>query len=194
MSNELRTDFTAAERNTIIQGLRDEYGDREFSDELVLLECQDLWRKGCHNLEHCDDCRGCGKTGYDVGSNCSLLDWEKRHPEYKDDALAKRLKELRDEVAGVQREDITKRLLEKGYIKVQWSQWNDGELIKSDVKLYQPGSKDLKADLMDAVENWKNMWGEDFMLPYIKLDATDGKIMDLRTEYGDEYEIWEVVE
>lgn len=193
MSNELRTDFTTDERNTIIAGLRDEYGDREFSEELILLECQDLWRKGCHNLEHCDDCRGCGKTGYDVGSNCGLLDWEKRHPEYKDDELAKRLKELRDEVAGVQREDITKRLIEKGYVKVQWSQFNDGEMTKSDVKLYQPGSKDLKADLMDAVENWNNMMGDQALVRYVDLNATSGKILDLRTEYGDEYEIWEIV-
>ena len=44
MSEKLRTDFTADERNTIISGLRDEYGDREFSEELILLECQDLWR------------------------------------------------------------------------------------------------------------------------------------------------------
>lgn len=188
MSNELRTDFTKAERDTVICGLRDEYGNREFSEELILLECQDLWRKGCHNIENGTECHGCGPNG-----ECGLIDWEKRNPEYKDDALAKRLKELRDEVAGIQRTEITKRLLEKGYVKVQWSQFNDGKMLKSDVKLYQPGSKDLKADLMDAVENWKNMWGEYFMLPYIKLNATSGKIMDLRTEYGDEYEIWEIV-
>ena len=193
MSNELRTDFTAAERNTIIAGLRDEYGDREFSEELILLECQDLWRKGCHNLEHCDDCRGCGKTGYDVGSNCGLLNWEKRHPEYKDDELAKRLKELRDEVAGVQREDITKRLLEKGYVKVQWKQWNDGELTESDVKLYQPSSKDLMADLAMAIENWKNMWGEDFRLGTMNLNAKNGVLLELYVHGSDENEVWEIV-
>lgn len=188
MSNELRTDFTAAERNTIIAGLRDEYGDREFSEELILLECQDMWRKGCHNLENGTECHGCGPNG-----ECGLIDWEKRHPEYKDDALAKRLKELRAEVAGVQRAEITKRLLEKGYVKVQWSQFNDGEMTKSDVKLYQPGSKDLKADLMDAVENWNNMMGDQALVRYVDLNAKSGKILDLRTEYGDEYEIWEVV-
>jgi len=82
---------------------------------------------------------------------------------------------------------------EQGYVKVQWKQWNDGEMIKSDVKLYQPGSKDLMAAIAEAVENWKNMWAEDFMLQYMNLNATSGKIMDLRTEYGDEYEIWEIV-
>lgn len=192
MNDELRTDFTRAERETIIAGLRDEYGDREFSDELILLECQDMWRKGCHSLEDTEDCRGC--TCCSDMSECPVMTWEKRHPEYKDDALAKRLKELRDELRAKQSAEIEKSLLAKGYVKVQWSQFNDGEMIKSDVKLYQPGSKDLKADLIDAVENWKNMWGEDFMLPYIKLDATEGKLLDLRTEYGDEYEIWEIVD
>jgi len=188
MSNELRTDFTAAERKTVINNLRDEYGDQEFSDELVLLECQDLWRKGCHCLE-----TECFTPACDAKGGCGLNGWEERNPEYKNDALAKRLKELRDQVAGVQRAEITRRLLEKGYVKVQWKQWNDGEMTKSEVKLYQPGSKDLMAALAEAVENWKNMWGEDFMLQYMNLKATSGKLMDLRTEYGDEYEVWEII-
>lgn len=196
MSDELRTNFTTDERETIVRQLRDEYGDREFSEELILLECQDLWRKGCHNLEHCDDCRGCGKTGYDVGSNCSLIFWEKRHPEYKDDEIAKRLKALRDELRGIQSKEIEKSLLSKGYVKVQWKQWNDDELIKSDVKLYQPGSKDLKADIAEAVENWKNMWGKDFVLKHIDLNAKSGTLLDLRIYGNDDeaYEIWEIIE
>lgn len=108
MSNELLANFTQAERETIIAGLRDEFGNRKFSDELVTLECQDLWRKGCHNLVHCDDCRGCGPNG-----ECGLLDWEKRHPEYKDDALAKRLKELKDELRGVQKKELDARRAEE---------------------------------------------------------------------------------
>ena len=124
---------------------------------------------------------------------CGLIDWEKRHPEYKDDALANRLKELRDELRDEQRTEIEKNLLAKGYVKVQWKQWNDGELLKSDVHLYLPGSRDLKVAIAEAIENWKNMWGEDFMLQYMNLNAKSGKIMDLRTEYGDEYEIWEIV-
>ena len=188
MSNELRTDFTTAERNTIIAGLRDEYGDREFSEELILLECQDMWRKGCHNLESGYECHGCGPNG-----ECSLIDWEKRHPEYKDDALAKRLKELRAEVTGVQRAEITKRLLEKGYVKVQWTQFNDGEMTKSDVKLYQPGSKDLMAALAEAIENWKNMWGEDFRLGTMNLNAKNGVLLELYVHGSDENEVWEIV-
>ena len=188
MSDELRTDFTYAERKTVINNLRDEYGDQEFSDELVLLECQDLWRKGCHCLE-----TECFTPACDAKGGCGLNGWEERHPEYKDDALAKRLKELRDQAAGVQRAEITRRLLEKGYVKVQWKQWNDGKMTKSDVKLYQPGSKDLKAAIAEAVENWKDMWGEDFKLQYINLNAPCGKIVNLRTECGDEYEIWEII-
>lgn len=189
---ELRTDFTRAERKCIICSLQDEYGDQPISDELVLLECQDMWRKGCHSLEDIEDCRGC--TCCSDMSECPMMTWEKRHPEYKDDALAKRLKELRDDLRAKQTAEIEKKLLVKGYVKVQWSQWNDGELTKSDMKLYLPGSKDLKVAIAEAIENWKNMWGEDFMLPYMNLSATHGKIMDLRTEYGDEYEIWEVVD
>ena len=192
MSNELRTYFTKAERDTIISGLLDEFGDQKFSDELIQLECQDLWRKGCHNLEDTEDCRGCECSRMN-GGHCPLEDWEERNPEYKDDALAKRLKGLKAELRGEQRAKIEKSLLAKGYIKVQWSQFNDGEMLKSEVKLYQPGSKDLMAALAEAIENWKNMWAEDFMLQYMNLNAKSGKIMDLRTEYGDEYEIWEIL-
>ena len=191
MNDELRTDFTAAERNTIIAGLRDEYGDREFSDELVLLECQDMWRKGCHSLEDTEDCRGC--TCCSDMSECPVMTWEKRHPEYKDDALAKRLKELRDEMAGIQRAEIEKSLLAKGYVKVQWSQFNDGEMTKSDVKLYQPGSNELRADIANAIENWKSMWGVFFELHKIDLNAKSGILLELGVDQGDEYEIWEIV-
>ena len=190
MNNELRTDFTKAERDAIIWGLRDEYGNREFSDELILLECQDLWRKGCHNIANGTECHGCGPNG-----ECGLHGWEERNPEYKDDALAKRLKELRDEVAGIQRAEITKSLLSKGYVKVQWKQWNDGEMTKSDVKLYQPGSKDLMAAIAEAVENWKGMWGEDFVLKHIDLNAKSGTLLDLRIYGNDDeaYELWEII-
>jgi len=192
MSNELRTYFTKAERDTIISGLLDEFGDQKFSDELIQLECQDLWRKGCHNLEDTEDCRGCECSRMN-GGRCPLEDWEERNPEYKDDALAKRLKGLKAELRGEQRAKIEKSLLAKGYIKVQWKQWNDGEMIKSDVKFYQPGSTDLKADIADAIENWKGMWDPYFVLAKIDLNAKEGVILDLRVDQSDEYEVWEVV-
>lgn len=188
MSDELRTDFTKAERNTIIWHLRDEFGDQDFSEELILLECQDLWRKGCHNLDSGIECHGCGPNG-----ECGLVDWEKRHPEYKDDALAKRLKELRDELRAEQRAVIEKSLLAKGYVNVQWKQWNDGELIESGPKLYKPGSNELMVDIAKAIENWKNMWGCYFNLSKLDFSAKSGIILDLREDQGDEYEIWEII-
>ena len=188
MSNELRTDFTKAERDAIIWSLRDEFGDQEFSDELVLLECQDLWRKGCHNLES-----ECFMPACEANGGCGLNGWEERNPEYKDDALAKRLKELKDELRGEQRAKIEMSLLAKGYIKVQRKQWIDGKLLKNDIKLYSPGSKDLKADVAEAIENWKNMWDPYFVLAKINLNAEEGVILDLRMDQDDEYETWEIV-
>ena len=82
---------------------------------------------------------------------------------------------------------------DKEYVKVQWKQWNDGEMIKSDVKLYQPGSKELKADIADAIENWKGMWDPYFVLAKIALNAKEGVILDLRVDQSDEYEVWEIV-
>lgn len=189
--DNLRTDFTNDERNTIISSLRDEFGDRKFSDELILLECQDIWRKGCHNLKHGEDCRDC-QTG---GVCCGLLYWEKRHPEYKDDEIAKRLKALRDELRGIQNKEIEKSLLSEGYVKVQWKQLVDNEVLTSEVKMLLPGSNDLKAEVADAIENWKNMWGEDFVLKHIDLNAKSGTLLDLRV-FGNEdeaYEIWEII-
>lgn len=56
--------------------------------ELAKLEYEDLKRKGCT----CETtaCPLCSKMG-----NCPLLDWEKRHPEYKDDELAQKIRSLK---------------------------------------------------------------------------------------------------
>ena len=188
MNDELRTDFTHAERETIIAGLRDEYGDHEFSDELILLECQDMWRKGCHHLDNGTKCHNCGSNG-----ECNLIGWEKRHPEYKDDVLVKRLKELRDEVAEIHRNEIMDRLVMKGYVKVQTKQWKDGKLTESRALLYLPGEDKLKLAVVDAIANWKNMWGCYFDLAKIDLNAKSGIILELRVEQDDEYEIWEII-
>ena len=187
--DELRTDFTRPERNTMIANLRDEYGDREFSEELINLELQDLWRKGCHHLESMCFMPSCRENN----GHCPLDDWEKQHPEYKDDAIAKRLKELRDELRKEARAEHERYLLEKGWIKVQRKQRNDGELSKSQPLLYLPGSEKLKADLCEAIANWKNMWGCYFYLAKIDLNAKSGVILKLHVEQGDDYEIWEII-
>ena len=187
MSEELRTDFTAAERNTIINGLRDEYGDREFSDELVLLEMQDLWRKGCHHLDKGEDCHGCGPNG-----ECGLIDWEKRHPEYKDDALAKRLKELKDELRSIQNTEIEQSLLSKGYVKVNKFTWLAGHDQVKQVKLYMPGSRDLMADAAEEIERWKAKCGHDFRLTAIDLSAKSGTLLRLTSASNNDLVAWEI--
>ena len=102
--------------------------------------------------------------------------------------------ELSGELVALEYQDIDKILLAKGYVKVQWKQWNDGELIKSDVKFYQPGSKDLMAAIAEAVENWKNMWGtQNLKIDVIDLFAKNGTILKLSTRDSDAYEIWEIL-
>lgn len=53
--------------------------------ELAKLEYEDLKRKGCI-LEtlFCPLCK--------MSRACPLIDWEKRHPEYKDDELAQKIR------------------------------------------------------------------------------------------------------
>ena len=138
--DELRADFTDNEKHTIINSLKDEYGDQKFSDELVLLECQDLWRKGCHHIDkecsnQCDD--------------CPLCTWEKRNPEYKDDELAKRLKELRAEARGVQKAEIAKRLAEerkKNGIRLMHSFVTNEQVAKAKQVLIDNGIEEDEAE------------------------------------------------
>ena len=78
----------------MIRENRQEYGidlPEDEARELAELQLEDLTRKGC-TLEHIGECHGCSATV--GGSECPLCDWEKRHPEYVDDELAKRIKAL----------------------------------------------------------------------------------------------------
>ena len=78
----------------MIRENRQEYGidlPEDEARELAELQLKDLERKGC-TLENIGECRGCSATK--DGSECPLYDWEKRHPEYADDELAKRIKAL----------------------------------------------------------------------------------------------------
>lgn len=58
-----------------------------YARELADLQLRDLQRKGC--LLNGPDCHGCDT------SNCPILGWEKRHPEYVNDELAHRIKVLK---------------------------------------------------------------------------------------------------
>ena len=84
-------DFTEPQIQGMISQLRDEYGSDIATRELAILELEDMKRKGCL-LERADGyCIGCSafKNG-----NCPMNDWEKRHPEYKNDSLACKIKIL----------------------------------------------------------------------------------------------------
>lgn len=78
----------------MIRENKEEYGidlPEDEARELAELQLKDLERKGC-TLENIGECRGCSATK--DGSECPLCDWEKRHPEYANDELAKRIKAL----------------------------------------------------------------------------------------------------
>ena len=66
--------------------------------EYAELFTEDLNRKGCipetYEGPECRRCESC------IGDKCPLEDWEKRHPEYKDDELAKKIKTLETELYG----------------------------------------------------------------------------------------------
>ena len=79
----------------IIRANHFEYGipyDHPKARELAELQIEDLDRKGCH----CENtyCIGCETNG----DKCPLIDWEKRHPEFKDDELARRIKDIENEI------------------------------------------------------------------------------------------------
>ena len=85
------SDFTETQVQRMLDELKDEFGSEIATRELALLELEDLKRKGCV-LEYAskfDRCRECP-----VSDRCPVLNWEQRHPEYKDDELAMKIKVL----------------------------------------------------------------------------------------------------
>ena len=83
--------FTETQIQTMITQLRDEYGPDIATRELAILELEDMERKGCvlDFANRFDECRACPKA-----NECPVCTWEKRHPEYRDDELAMRIKVL----------------------------------------------------------------------------------------------------
>ena len=66
--------------------------------EYAELYTEDLIRKGCIPETYPGpECRGCASC---VDGHCPLEDWEKRHPEFKDDELSKKVKALETELYG----------------------------------------------------------------------------------------------
>jgi hypothetical protein len=82
--------FTETRIQKMITELKDEFGPEIATRELALLELEDLERKGC-NVEYGPYCLNCPAHEED---NCPLNDWQKRHPEYANDALAMKIRVL----------------------------------------------------------------------------------------------------
>lgn len=80
--------FTETQIQKMIAELNNEFGPEIATRELALLELEDLERKGCH-VEYTHYCLNC--PAYKE-NNCLLNDWEKRHPEYANDALAMKIR------------------------------------------------------------------------------------------------------
>lgn len=82
--------FTETRIQKVIVALKDEFGPEIATRELALLELEDLERKGC-NVEYSPYCLNCPANRE---NNCPLNDWQKRHPEYANDALAMKIRVL----------------------------------------------------------------------------------------------------
>lgn len=84
-------DFSEKLIQSTLKALKDDMG-YPATRELAILELEDMKRKGCL-LERADGyCIGCSAMAN--GGKCPMNDWEKRHPEYKDDELAKKIRIL----------------------------------------------------------------------------------------------------
>lgn len=55
--------------------------------ELAELQYEDIGRKGC--VRQTAKCAACGMNG-----DCPMLGWEIRHPEYRNDELARKIRRL----------------------------------------------------------------------------------------------------
>lgn len=85
-------DFTEKQINGMIDQLKEDLDPEVATRELAILELEDLKRKGCL-LEDCGgSCYKCSVMR--CGGECPMNDWDRRHPEYMNDELAKKIKIL----------------------------------------------------------------------------------------------------
>ena len=83
-------EFSEKQIETQMRAQRDDYYGKS-SRELAILELEDAARKGCLlESDYSDSCLGCSAF---AKGECPMIDWEKRHPEYRDDELARKIKE-----------------------------------------------------------------------------------------------------
>ena len=79
--------------------------------EYAELLTEDLNRKGCVPETYPgNECHGCGAC---ANGRCPLEDWEKRHPEFADDELAKKIKALETELYGWHKQPTCKAIVIK---------------------------------------------------------------------------------
>ena len=83
--------FSETQIQGMLNDLKDEFGSKIATRELAILELEDMQRKGCTCEYACkfDQCRACS-----MSEKCPVIGWEKRHPEYKNDELAMKIKVL----------------------------------------------------------------------------------------------------
>jgi len=84
--------FTEPQIQGMLKALRDDMG-YPATRELAILELEDMKRKGCLCERTDGYCIGCSAMANGSGA-CPMNNWEKRHPEYKNDELAMKIKIL----------------------------------------------------------------------------------------------------
>lgn len=145
-------DFSEKLIQSTITALKEDCGFSAATRELAILELEDMKRKGCL-LERADGyCIGCSAMAN--GGECPMNDWEKRHPEYKNDELAMKIKVL--EAGGEE--------AYKAKLKAQ-------EEAKR--KAEEEAQKATDADRANACRHLLNLFYKS------KLTATEGGILDL---------------
>ena len=144
-------DFTEPQIQGMLKALRDDMG-YPATRELAILELEDMKRKGCL-LERTDGyCIGCSAMAN--GSECPMNDWDKRHPEFKNDELAMRIK-----------------ILEAGGEEAYKAKLKAKEEAKR--KAEEEAQKATDADRANACRYLLNLYYKS------KLTATEGGILDL---------------
>ena len=146
--------FTESQITDMMKFIKD-YGGVDpdnITRELAILELEDIKRKGCT----CDsigcECMGC--SAREGGHKCPMDDWEKRHPEYKNDELAMKIK-----------------ILEAGGEEAYKAKLKAQEEAKR--KAEEEAQKATDADRANACRYLLNLYYKS------KLTATEGGILDL---------------
>ncbi len=146
-------DFTEKQIEGMRKNLKDYGGfDPAFiTRELAILELEDLKRKGCTLEDNCGECYTC--SAFKDGK-CPMIDWEKRHPEYANDELAKKIKIL--EAGGEEAYNAKLKAQEEARKKAE-----------------EEAQKATDADRANACRYILHLFYES------KLTATKGRILDL---------------